>query len=454
LAHAREKDIPTEAEQFHPPIVIESPAPKREGWFGGAPGVPGASSVPDVNGDGRPEILIAGSDVGPNFLYDGVSRQLLSEFIGSRGLGIDDVNGDSRGDVIVIGLRLVYVFNGTTGGRIYILEPDEAPSTEVRAVSAVPDVNGDGRPDIAVGAINFSGGVTGVVKIYNGTTGAELGSVSESGGWFGESVSGIPDVNGDGRGDVIVGAPLADRAYIYDGATGTLMHTLTDSGGFGRSVAGLNDVNGDGRGDVVVTAIESRRAYIYDGATGTRLRTLSAPGNPAFFGWMLNRLPDMDGDGRDDVVVGPPHAANAPQSPGNVYLFSGVMGELLATLPGHAIGGSATGVPDLNGDGLGEVLVSNPRANSSRGVYQAGQVRLYLSKVPKPPEPAVMGWSADGFKLRLTAEVGVKFELQRSFDLINWSPMATQTHTNAVAEFLDVEAKNASRRFFRTRTAP
>jgi hypothetical protein len=137
-----------------------------------------------------------------------------------------------------------------------------------------------------------------------------------------------------------------------------------------------------------------------------------------------------------------------------VYLFSGVTGELLATLPGHSIGGSATGMPDVNGDGLGEVLVANPRANSTSGVYQAGQVRLYLSKAPtKPPEPAVMGWSAEGFKLRLTGEVGAKFELQRSDDLIDWSPIVTQTHTNAVAEFWDVEAKNASRRFYRTRTA-
>ena len=54
---------------------------------------------------------------------------------------------------------------------------------------------------------------------------------------------------------------------------------------------------------------------------------------------------------------------------------------------------------------------------------------------------------------RVFSEVGAKFELQRSYDLINWSLIVSQTHTSAVAEFLDVEAKNQSRRFYRTRTA-
>jgi hypothetical protein len=135
-----------------------------------------------------------------------------------------------------------------------------------------------------------------------------------------------------------------------------------------------------------------------------------------------------------------------------VYLFSGVSGELLATLPGYAVGGSATGVPDLNGDGLGEVLVANPRANSSGGMYQAGQVRLYLSK-PTPPRPLPTGWGADGFKLRLTGLVGVKFELQRSEDLTTWLPLGTHTQTNQAMEFLDADATKTSRRFYRTKMA-
>src|SRR5262245_55379029 len=85
------------AAEFNPPIVIDSPAPEREGWFGTA------SVVPDVNGDGRPEILIcATGGAGGAYLYDGLSRQMIRKLSGDWGLGIDDVTGDGRGDVALV----------------------------------------------------------------------------------------------------------------------------------------------------------------------------------------------------------------------------------------------------------------------------------------------------------------------------------------------------------------
>jgi len=60
------------AAQFEPPIVLESPEPEREGWFGDA----GVSSVPDVNGDGRPDILVcAVGELGGG--YNAVGRAYL-----------------------------------------------------------------------------------------------------------------------------------------------------------------------------------------------------------------------------------------------------------------------------------------------------------------------------------------------------------------------------------------
>jgi hypothetical protein len=453
------------ATQFAPSLLIESPSPEPEGWFGSA----GVASVPNVDGTGRPGILVCASGelggghsgAGRVYLYDAASGTLLRELrapdelrsreFGWAATGIADLSGDGRGDAVVASNErenLVYVFDVATGAVIYTLEPTGGPSSTVgvRSVAAVPDVNKDGRPEIVVGVAVF--GSSGTAKLYDGASGALLRTLSGPFS-FAESVSGLSDVNGDGCGDVAVGTWNANRAQIYDGATGTVLRTLTGSGQFGRGVLGLEDVNGDGRGDLVVTAIESSRAYIYDGSTGTRLHTLSARGSPPFFGLRLDRLPDVNGDGRDDVVIRSGQVQDDPEGKAGTYIFSGAQGTLLTTLPLYGMGYVA-GLPDANGDGLGEVVVSYPHGNSTDDVHQAGQLFLHLS-VEDKPRLSGFGFVAEEFKIQLRAEVGAAVELQQSEDLVYWQPVRSQNQTSPVVEFADPAAKSAVRRFYRAR---
>jgi hypothetical protein len=81
---------------------------------------------------------------------------------------------------------------------------------------------------------------------------------------FGSAVAGLEDLDGDGRGDLVVGASLSDAkgsgagsAYVYSGATGALLWTLrgeASGDAFGYAVADAGDVNGDGASDVLVGA--------------------------------------------------------------------------------------------------------------------------------------------------------------------------------------------------------
>jgi hypothetical protein len=98
----------------------------------------------------------------------------------------------------------------------------------------------------------------------------------KAGGSFGTAVAGVPDVNGDGIDDVVVGAnkegPLTSsegRAYIISGANGLVLRILVSphpepDGEFGECVTGVPDLDGDGRGHVVVGAPELRQSA-YDG---------------------------------------------------------------------------------------------------------------------------------------------------------------------------------------------
>ncbi len=286
------------------------------------------------------------------------------------------------------------------------------------AVAGIPDVNGDGRGDFAVGAVREpgSGGAAraGRVYIYSGATQAVLRTLTspnpEVDGGFGSSVSGIPDVNGDGRGDIVVGAPNEDpgaspadcgRAYIFSGATGALLRTLQSAGQeagghFGWSVAGLADVNGDGRGDVAVGAPDDDpgaspdscgRVYMYSGATGMYLRALASP-MPEWggrFGWAVASVPDANGDGRGDVVVGAPNEdpGAAPADCGQGYVYSGATGARLWTLASPApeasgqFGSAVSGVPDLNGDGKGDVVIGSPREDPGSSPTDCGRAHVY-----------------------------------------------------------------------------
>lgn len=205
----------------------------------------------------------------------------------------------------------------------------------------------------------------------------------ETSGRFGAAVAGVPDVDGDGRGDFVVGAPFegdstenAGRAYVFSGATGSLLHTLVSenpesNGLFGAEVAGTADLDGDGRCDLLVGAFEDEvglplagRVYVFSGATGAPLRTLVSP-SPQGGGRFIvpTSVPDADGDGVADILVGAGGEDTVAVAAGRAYLFSGATGALLHTLASPspqfsgAFGATVAGLPDMDGDGDGDVLI-------------------------------------------------------------------------------------------------
>ena len=213
---------------------------------------------------------------------------------------------------------------------------------------------------------------------------------SVAGARFGESVAGLGDVNGDGVGDLIVGAPGADRVFMLSGATLAVLRTMVDPNGtghlFGNTVANAGDVNGDGVDDIAVGAPGPvpgplplpcalppcpppdpalGRAFIFSGSNGALIHTLIPSDEFAGFGVAIASLGDVNGDGVPDVAVGMV-PTGSPSSIGRVYAFSGSNGAVLWEVdePGGkqfpSFGERLASIGDLNGDGRRDLLVSAP----------------------------------------------------------------------------------------------
>jgi MYXO-CTERM domain-containing protein len=256
------------------------------------------------------------------------------------------------------------------------------------SVSMVGDLNFDGFDDVAVSAPAYSTN-TGRVYIYHGaiaglSTSAALTLTGASTQlYFGRSVAGAGDVNGDGFDDLIVGADgvssSTGAAYLYHGSSTGLSSlaaaTLTGvsaAGQFGAAVSSAGDVNGDGFSDVVVGALAADSpnnvgaAYVYHGAyTGlstTAARILGGAGSGASFGADVAAAGDVNQDGYDDLIVGAPTYGSTT---GYVEVYHGSASGLSATaalqLSGTAAlqryGASVAGAGDVDGDGYDDVII-------------------------------------------------------------------------------------------------
>ena len=317
-----------------------------------------------------------------------------------------DVNGDGYDDIIV---GAYYFPFPDLNGRAYIyyggLNMNTVPDVIITgennddqfgiSVSGAGDMNGDGYDDVIVGAYGFSSG-TGRAYIYFGSANmnntADVIFNGQSGGdFFGYSVSKAGDFNGDGYGDVIVGAQNYDaygytgRVYLFLG--GLTVDTVADFvvtgegtlNFFGYSVSDAGDVNGDGFSDIIVGAYSISKAYIYYGSTALDTvpdLTLSYE-LYTNFGESVSSAGDVNGDGFGDVIVG----TSTYNGFGGAFIFFG--GASMNNNYDLVLGGfewssnfgrSVSSAGDINGDGFSDVVVGAGHS----GIGLRGKLYVYF----------------------------------------------------------------------------
>lgn len=357
-----------------------------------------------------------------------------SDAFGCSVASAGDVNGDGVPDIIVgaygngsggAGAGRAYIYFG--GSRMH-LQPDviltgEAPGDGFGvSVAAAGDLNGDGYGDVIVGANQNSAGGAGAGRAYIYFGGPHVKSRpgliltgEAAGDAFGYSVASAGDVNGDGYPDVIVGAyensaagAGAGRAYIFYG--GPKMNTrpsLVLSGEapgdrFGISVAGAGDMNKDGFADVIVGAyqndasgLDAGRAYVfYGGRTPDALADQVWSGAAAgdLFGYSVAGLGDVNHDGYADVIVGAYHNGAGGKDAGRAYVFFGGPSKvdhpslvLTGEAAGDAFGYGVAGAGDLNLDGYADIVVG--AYGNRAGGAAAGRAYVYLGGSPPHSSP-------------------------------------------------------------------
>jgi len=242
------------------------------------------------------------------------------------------------------------VSSGHTTGPVWELVIPSRDSGLSTAFATVPDYNGDGFADVAIGAPGLGSGS--VPIFFGGMVG--LGATPDvtltGGDGFGRGIAAVGDVNGDGFVDLAV-ASGADpgSVTIYGGSPagpggGVVLCAGAISTGFGTTMASAGDVNGDGYGDVVVGGSEAAQVF-FGGRNGiATTAALTLPGAAGADAVIVRGYGDVNGDGNPDIEVG-----------GTVYL--GGNGEFTAQANFNA-GLISSFAGDVDGDGLTDLATN------------------------------------------------------------------------------------------------
>ena len=382
-------------------------------------------TVPDANGDGWADLAVGaprdddvGTDCGSVQILSARNCSVLSPWAGIAAsdelghalAGPGDINDDGVPDYVVgaPGNSTVYALSGADGSVVWSLtKPPSFGLHDVDAmfgssVEAMPDVDGDGRGDVAVGYPKLSGAW--VLSGHDGTTialytGAAIdlpvGQIRET--CLGWSLASIGDVNRDGVADLAIGAPLdvlpPGHGYWFGSATvvSGRWHedwVLAENEHWGEAqgwaVSAAGDVNGDGADDYAVGApfIGAGRVRVHSGADNSVLRELWGQSSGDNHGKSLACAGDVDADGVDDLIVGAPREGGASR-PGGAWIYSGATGLPLlhfqGSTPFSGFGHAVAGLGDMNGDGRADVIVGAPQGPQPATGFsdKPGYVRVY-----------------------------------------------------------------------------
>ncbi|MEC8192166.1 MAG: MopE-related protein [Myxococcota bacterium] len=438
----------------------------------------------DMNGDGHADLIVAAqhasdtdSSYGAVYVIEGplaptvggIESQAAVVIDGSHrggyaggGLTTLDFDWDGTDDLVIGAPRVdsphtdaeetgeVYLFYGSIGADTETAAADltivgaRAQQRLGQHLDGGGDLDGDGLPDLVIGSpqnnshaykgggiyvFTGEGSMSGVVSVDDCDS-AVASSVSRTA--LGAAIAYIGDTNGDGRDDLLVGAPKADENGLDSGAallflghatnfsTGlTMVDTSASATYYGESagdragtaVTGLGDIDGDGYTEFAVGAPytndlgpDSGAVYVMVNPDRTGSHALAETADTAFYGsseehnagTSLTGDLDLNNDGFADMVIGSPGSGTSAYQAGASYVIYGPLadhdGGALVDPDGGAdaaflgmaafnyAGKTVLGGHDWSGDGVTDLAVASPQYYRSAAVTSSGAVHVFFGR--------------------------------------------------------------------------
>lgn len=352
----------------------------------------------DVNGDGRADYVMgdalddgAGLNAGRVELRSGLDHALLlavsgaaaGDEFGRQVAAMGDLDLDGVPDWAVSSPE-AEPSGASSAGRVQLRSGADGSVLQSWAgtsfqrlgeqLHALDDLDGDGRRDVMF-TRKQSGSNPAAVVVRSSVSGAlllELPAWGLNVGGFAYAIAPTGDLDGDGRGDLAIasehwlGVSGDRRLRLHSSATGALIHEFVGAElpYPEPAVAILPDVDGDGVDDLAITRVEGSvdRVVVMSGATFSELWHLDEPAGWTSLGRGIGSWPDVDGDGRDDLAVQYGYGVFWNRE---IALLSSADGAQLGHLAADSVqyrylGGRLVRGPDMNGDGVDDVLVGCP----------------------------------------------------------------------------------------------